>query len=270
MRVRIQFGIHSNILKMKTIKTTMIIALIGAFVMGSCKKEDEPTNPTNKTGTLAIQFEHVWGMNAVPIDINQKIFHPKTFDTITLTTFKYYVSHVEVKKADGDWYKEADIYHLIDLGDPSTHFIKIENLPVGDYDEIKFVMGVDSLRNTGGDQSGDLDPSNGMFWDFAKGYIMVKAEGVSPNSPTGTFTYHLGGFTGPDKNILPKYQMFSNKPAMVRENEIPYLIIQANPAKIWHNYGSVANGHEITMPGPDAHQMAFDFQDAVTVSQINN
>ena len=255
---------------MKTFYTSLIMALVGALILGSCKKEDNPTNPTTKTGSLAIQFEHVWGMNAVPIDINQKIFHPKTKDTVTLTTFKYYVSHIEVKKAGGNWYKEEDIYHLIDLGNPSTHFVTINNLPVGDYEEIKFVMGIDSLRNTGGDQSGDLDPSNGMFWNFTDGYIMVKAEGVSPSSPTGTFTYHLGGFTGPDKNVLPKYQIFSNKPAMVQENATPTIIIRANPAKLWHHYGSIANGEEITTPGPKAHEMAFDFQDAVMVSSISN
>ena len=255
---------------MKSFYSLLLAAMAGAFMWSSCEKNEDPPNPVVKTGKLAIRFQHVWGMNAVPIDINQKIFHPRTSDTLTLTAFKYYVSHIEVKKADGDWYAEEEVYHLIELGDPSTHIITMDNLPVGDYDEIKFVMGIDSLRNTGGGQPGDLDPAKGMFWNFTDGYIMVKSEGISPQSPTGTFTYHLGGFAGPHKNVLPKYQQLHNKPAMVRENKTPSFVITANPAKIFHNHGSVTNGHEITSPGPDAHEMGFDFQDAVMVSGVQN
>lgn len=252
-------------------KSATLLPILALFlVFASCDKDEPPTTPTPTYGDLVIRVEHVWGMNAVPIDINQKIFHPKTSDTITLTTFKYYISNLEVKKAGGDWYAIPDSYHLIDLADPGSMFIYFTDLPAGNYDELRYVMGVDSARNIGGDQVGDLDPANGMFWNFTDGYIMIKAEGVSPNSPTGQFKYHLGGFAGPDKNVLNKYQQFSATPAMVNSNQVVSIVLQANPAKLWHHYGSVSNGEEITTPGFEAHEMGFDFQDAVRVSQVIN
>ena len=130
---------------MKFFKIFLLAAIAIPLTFNSCKKEENDP-PIVKYGDLAIMFNHVWGMNAVPIDINQKIFHPKTGDTITLTTFKYYVSNFEVKKAGGNWYKLDDYYHLVDLADPSTHMFKFENLPEGDYNELKFVMGVDSAK----------------------------------------------------------------------------------------------------------------------------
>ena len=247
-----------------------ITALALALAFSACKKDDPPTIPNPTFGDLSIQIEHVWGANAVPIAINQKIFHPKTGDTITLTTFQYYISNIQVKKAGGEWYVEPDSYHLIDLADPNSMFIMLKNIPTGNYDEIKYVMGVDSARNVGGAQVGDLNPANGMFWNFTDGYIMIKAEGDSPNSPTGKFKYHLGGFAGPDKNVMNKYQQFSNIPATVNENAPVTIVLEANPAKIWHHFGSVSNGHEVLTPGFDAHELGFDFQDAVHIAQVIN
>ena len=252
-------------------KSYLFLAILAvALVFSSCKKDDKPANTDPTYGDLVLRIEHVWGMNAVPIDINQKIYHPKTQDTVTLTKFQYYISNIEVKKAGGDWYVEPDSYHLIDLAEPASMLIMFKDIPTGNYDEIKFVMGVDSLHNIGGDQTSDLNPSLGMFWNFTDGYIMIKAEGDSPNSPTGKFKYHLGGFAGPYKNVLEKYQSFSNSPAVVNETQPVSIILEANPAKLWHNYGSISNGYEITVPGPEAHEMGFDFQDAVRVSQILN
>jgi hypothetical protein len=65
------------------------------------------------------------------------------------------------------------------------------NVPAGTYTGMYLTMGVDSARNVSGAQEGALDPANGMFWSWTSGYIMIKAEGLSPQGAGGSFTYHL-------------------------------------------------------------------------------
>jgi hypothetical protein len=63
-------------------------------------------------------------------------------------------------------------------------------------DEISFLLGVDSIRNVSGIQTGALDPLHGMFWTWNSGYIMAKLEGSSEkvHSAGNRFTYDVGGF----------------------------------------------------------------------------
>ena len=64
------------------------------------------------------------------------------------------------------------------------------------FTKIEFLLGVDSIRNVSGIQTGALDPAKGMFWTWNSGYIMAKLEGESPlaNAAGNRFTYHIGGF----------------------------------------------------------------------------
>jgi hypothetical protein len=39
-----------------------------------------------------------------------------------------------------------------------------------------------------------------MYWPWT-GYINIRAEGISPTSPTKAFTYHLGGYSGADNTV---------------------------------------------------------------------
>ena len=63
------------------------------------------------------------------------------------------------------------------------------------------MLGVDSVRNVSGAQTGGLDPAKGMFWTWSSGYIFFKLEGSSPKSGDvqKNLTYHIGGFQGPYK-----------------------------------------------------------------------
>ncbi len=80
-------------------------------------------------------------------------------------------------------------------------------VPAGEYNQLTFIVGVDSLRNTMNisRRTGVLDPAssmdNGMYWSWNSGYIFFKIEGESPAAPadpTGNhkFRYHIGGFGG--------------------------------------------------------------------------
>ena len=53
-------------------------------------------------------------------------------------------------------------------------------MPAGNYNSLSFLLGVDSMHNVSGAQTGALDPANDMFWTWNSGYVMAKMEGASP------------------------------------------------------------------------------------------
>lgn len=88
-----------------------------------------------------------------------------------------------------------DHYHLIDVYDSASLSIELKGNAKA-FRRLRFQIGIDSIRNVSGAQTGALDPLNGMFWTWQTGYIHAKFEGASVASPRPdkTFTYHIGGF----------------------------------------------------------------------------
>ena len=116
-------------------------------------------------------------------------------EEMRIERYKYYISHLTVTDIKGNTQMVSSQYYLIDESDSSSKKIKLD-LPAGNIKSIHFLLGVDSIRNVSGVQTGVLDPLQGMFWTWNSGYIMAKLEGVSAsaNTPGNRFTYHIGGF----------------------------------------------------------------------------
>ena len=255
---------------MKKIIQIVMLAGVMTLAFSACKKEETQDPPASQFGDFKLVFDAVWAANMDPFFMNAQIFHPKTGDSLTFTTFKFYVSNIKLKKSDGTLWEANESYHLVDLADPTRLTFDFTNIPAGTYTGVLLTMGVDSARNVSGNQDGDLDPVLGMYWNATDGYIMIKAEGQAPQSPTGTFAYHLGGFSGPDKVVMDRDINFpTSGPLTISANSTPNLHIVVNPARLFHSYGSVTNGPEILAPGFDAATMAFTFNDWVRFSQIN-
>ena len=141
---------------------------------------------------LTIRFEHRFG--------NKKLHPEETYylnntDTLTVNRFKYYVSHLQLVNTAGKVFIPENEYYLVDMADEKSCSIQIQ-VPPGSYTGIRFMMGVDSIRNVSGVQTGSLDPLHGMFWTWNSGYIMAKLEGTASSSMIAgkRFTYHIGGF----------------------------------------------------------------------------
>ncbi len=121
-------------------------------------------------------------------------------DTIAVQRFKYYVSNIIITDAVGkDVYLFPRRYYLVDAEDSASQSIQLK-IPALPLKQVRFTLGVDSIRNVSGVQTGALDPLHGMFWTWNSGYIMAKLEGVSSSAhvPGQRFTYHVGGFKAAD------------------------------------------------------------------------
>ncbi len=249
---------------MKLISTFFAAAIVVA-TLSSCEKE-----PTSTDGDFQIEMEYVWAMSGAPFTMNTMLHHPMTGDSLKFTTFKHYLSNVKLHHVDGTVWEAEESYHLVDLSDPNSLVLDFTGVPAGEYTSLEITFGVDSLRNVSGVQTGALDPANNMFWSWNSGYIMIKAEGESPNSPTGAFAYHLGGFTGPDATVLTKELTFpSGELLEITPDGAPVVHTLANPAKLFHTQGTVGNEPMVHAPGTTAGIMASDFNQGVYIDHVH-
>jgi hypothetical protein len=244
----------------------LILPVAGVLFLTSCKKEETPS-PEPENGTVAVKLNHVWGMSESNFTLNTEFVHPMNNDTMTFSTFKYYISNVALKKADGTWWNHPESYFLVDLSNPSTLTLDLGELPIGEYTHMQYVMGVDSTRNVSGAQTGALSTTNGMFWSWMTGYIMLKAEGTSPQSGSGSFSFHLGGFSGANNIVTTKNFAFGSNNLTVSSNKDSEVHIKVNPAKLFHA-DPLSSGTTVHMPGAKAKQMATNFYGGVVFTHI--
>jgi hypothetical protein len=138
----------------------------------------------------------------LPLELSKE-YATSNKDRVTITTFKCYVSNIEIYYADKTVFKEKNSYHLLDLENPNSCIIPITNKNDKIISKVSFNIGIDSLANTAGALDGDLDPTKGMYWAWQSGYINMKMEGKSPSCNTeasgrkNEFQFHIGGYLQP-------------------------------------------------------------------------
>lgn len=154
----------------------------------------------NKTDKLILNIKHFVGN--LPLKMDSVTYKNKLGQNFTITKFKYYISNIVLKQENGNEFK-SDNYFLVDEEVENSKQLVLENVPDGTYTSIEFIIGVDSLHNCSGAQSGALDPINGMFWAWNSGYIFLKLEGFSSSSksPGHLYEYHIGGYKQPNNCI---------------------------------------------------------------------
>jgi hypothetical protein len=249
---------------MKNITSLLSLAVLILIGSSACDKNKQKT-----TGELEIEFEHVWGMDETAFSLDTDYIHPMNSEALNFSTFKYYVSNIILTKEDGTQWKDSNSYYLIDLSKPSSLSLALSNVPVGTYKSMTYTLGVDSLRNVSGVQTGALSTANGMFWNWNSGYIMLKAEGTSPASSTGSFAYHLGGFSGQYNIVTNKTVVFDTEKLEINKDHACSIHMSANPAKLFHA-DAIANGASIMMPGARAKSLALDFYSSVVFEHLHN
>ena len=149
----------------------------------------------NESDSLSLKINTKWsGRN---LNLNTS-YISKQKDTIMISQLKFYISDFQVKYEDNTILTDKNS-HLIDFEKPNTTLFAITKNNKKEIKNIKFSIGVDSLNSVSGALSGDLDPSNGMYWAWQSGYINMKIEGISSSCKTrkNGFNFHVGGYLNP-------------------------------------------------------------------------
>lgn len=171
--------------------TTGICALLGVLTLGL------PAQGQGRDVNLAFRT----AVHGKPFALNGSIYTTSRGQRFTLSTVMLYVGHITLEERSGTRHMLTD-HVLIDAEDSTSGLLELRNVPEGVYPSLSFMVGVDSIHNTGGPLEGALDPLKGMYWTWATGFIFVKVEGTSPSSqqPRNQIEYHLGGFAHPYQN----------------------------------------------------------------------
>jgi len=175
---------------------------------------------------LIISFHHFIGQQPLVLDDTAtNIFNEK----MVVRKFKYYISNVVLTTIDGKKHTLPNSYFLIDEADSLSKTIALPH-PNKSISNITFMLGVDSIHNCSGIQSGSLDPMHGMFWTWNTGYIFAKLEGHAPlaNTAAHSFTFHIGGFKN-GENAIKTIQI------PIRENNATSAIHIKADINAWFN-----------------------------------
>lgn len=270
----------------------LIVLLAVIIAIAACRKRPDPVivpdghDPRDTTHThdttakdttvvnpdtlrsLKINFENE--VDGQPLILDSATYVSASGDSYVVKKYRYYISNIKLETADGKIYAEPESYHLIDHKNTASRNLVLKNLPDGTYNKITFLIGVDSLRNVSGAQTGDLDPIKGMFWDWNTGYIMSQIEGkVLDGSRFGIFmALHLGGY-GRGSSVLRWVTLTLPQPVVVKGGAKPGIYIKSNVAE-WFRTPVVYNlrqNPQIMSLGSKAETIANNYEDMFTVDR---
>lgn len=261
---------------MKNIIKIIPVILLTALL--SCKKDTkdpdptpEPTPVTPTSGTLKLEFEHVF--DTVEFNLGQN-YKNANGDTVKVNLLKYYISNIVITKDDNSTFVESNSYHLIDASNLSSTILSIANVPAGNYKSLAFTLGVDSSRNVSGSQTGALDPAKGMFWSWSTGYIMFKLEGTSPQSGSSTksIIYHIGGFGGANKAQRNFNFNFASTPSSITGSNSPYIHLSVDINEVFKTPNSINVATVFMQMGVNgtSKMIADNYADMISFEHVHN
>ena len=253
---------------MKTRLIPLALALVaGSLILNSCRKKDEdPPQPNPQGGKVKIEMTNKVGNQQIFLDSGWYL--NENNDSFQVSIFNYYLSNFKLMGPDSAWYAEEESYHLIKHGVDSTYNFDMEDVPAGTYTSVSFMIGVDSARNTSGAQTGALDQTHGMFWDWNTGYIMMKFEGTSPSAPNNKVTLHPGGFSGAN-NTVREVTLQLPQPITVDDNT-PHIHIAADLLELFKSPHTIdfSQMHTVMHSGPNAARLADNYENMFSVIMV--
>ncbi|MBS4042364.1 MAG: hypothetical protein KGZ59_00925, partial [Chitinophagaceae bacterium] len=101
-------------------------------------------------------------------------------EMVQIHRFMFYTTKWKLITASNDTINLSNEHFLINIEKELSMVLPFPKL--ANATKLIFDIGVDSILNTTGIQTGILDPALGMFWTWRTGYIMAKLHGVSPQA----------------------------------------------------------------------------------------
>ena len=228
----------------------IIIISTLAFIFNSCTKELDD----NILGSVELEFENLY--DGQKLVLESQNYKNALGQEHTVTMFDYFISNIKLTKENGEVFiiPQKESYFLVKHNDPASKKFTINGVPQGKYKQIKFTVGVDSMRNTMdvSERTGALDvggQAKGMYWSWNSGYIFLKMEGTSPAAPlnqaTGQrgFRFHIGGFGGLNSktiNNIKEITLNAEEASTVRESKTPHAHIFVDASKVMNGKTNVS------------------------------
>ena len=217
-------------------KKIIVWFIFGALVFSLGSFSYDKRNESSQD--VSILFENFAGNSFLKLD--SALYSNALGQSFTISKWRYYISNIHLMRTDENDYILND-YFLVDEEEPDSKSILLKEIPIGNYSAISFTLGVDSLHNCSGIQSGALDPVKGMFWAWNTGYVFLKIEGKSAQSasPGNSIEFHIGGYKQP-ANCIRTVKLTFNKEKIINESNIHSIIrIKADALEIFKSPVSI-------------------------------
>ena len=222
-----------------------------------------------KMATVRLTIKHM--VKDTPLVLYDISYSNAFGESYTVNKFRYYLSKISLYQENENAARDSAIY-LIDEGNPEAKSISFP-VVAGKYSSLQFQIGVDSIYNVSGAQTGPLDPTKDMFWTWNTGYVMAKLEGISPASKlvNGKYEFHIGGFSGKN-NVLKTVRLSfdQDKPVKFMAGKTTEIILTAD-VDAWfqspHNM-KIADKPAINSPGKFAVAMSENFADMFKIEKV--
>jgi hypothetical protein len=215
------------------------------------------------TGEVALHFSHI--ANGKPIIFRDSSYRNPFDENYKLTRLKYYISNIYLGNSQNTSGKNV---FLVDAGETDSIML---NIPEGKYNSLVFTLGVDSILNCSGAQTGALDPLQGMFWTWNSGYIFFKLEGSSPSSTAdlNRIEHHIGGYHGQFKTQR-NFVVQLEKPLVIERNGHYKINLQLDLDKYWRSVHEIkiAGNPIIMIPGALAKLAADNFEKMFSILSV--
>jgi hypothetical protein len=266
---------------MKYYRLKFLLLAFLSLIIISCDKSEESTdtpgtggnggnNTTYAPGKVELDFSNM--ANTHGVDISGATAYANSLgQAFRVSKFRYYVSNIVLIKDDGTEYNVPDIYHLVDESLTASRKINCYNVPGGKYTGCRFLLGVDAGRVAAGNFTGDLDPSNGMFWSNTDGFVAMELNGTTNYSPDSTYAFKIGGI-GANNALKTITCPFNGQTLIVNgtRNATVHLFAEILDAfRVPQNINFI-NTHHISAPGTQAMMLADNYSDMIRFDHLHN
>jgi len=220
-----------------------------------------------ETGNLKITFINT--ANGKPIRLRDSLYSNYFGEQYSISKLKYYISNITMTANNSA--NNLGGYYLMNA---ATEENSLElSLQPGDYSNLEFLLGVDSIRNCSGAQTGALDPMNDMFWTWSSGYVIFKIEGTSPASTADLqrIEHHIGGYKGAN-NVSTRisFPLTAAHPLQIKANSTTEVFIETNLDNFWHGNADIKISElpACTIAGAEARKVATNFKNMFSIKDI--
>lgn len=218
--------------------------------------------PQPKKGKLTLHFINI--ANGKPIVLHDSVYSTSLGEQYTISKLRYYISNLNL--AGNTALSDHDNYHLIDAAKEMSFSIPVKE---GKYNQLQFLLGVDSARNFSGAQTGALDPMNDMFWTWNSGYVMFKLEGNSDSSAAknNKVEHHIGGYRF-GNNVATAIALSFDE-IKIKQDQPADIYIYMNLDAYWSGINAIRIAKEpvCTLPGELSNKIAANFSGLFSVMQ---
>ena len=179
---------------MKYLYTVLIIS--SALLFASCDSSSTSNEPEEENVNLSVSVSHYFG--DVLVDPEVSVHTNSAGNEVRFTKLHYLLTNFVLVNSEGKEIVVDSSAAYVNMTEGRVDFV-LPNIPVGDYKEVKFLLGVDSATNNRNQNSfvatSPLNPIiNNLYWNMIDGFIFCSVEGrhYKDGQSKGTFAYHIG------------------------------------------------------------------------------